>query len=102
MMKTNCWEYKNCGRQPGGEKVDELGVCPATIFVAGDGFCEGHHGGRACVYIAGTLCAGTIQGTHKEKEKNCARCDFFKDLKKEHGAEMNVFAFDRYVKNKEE
>jgi len=28
--KLNCWEFKKCGRQPGGPKVAELGVCPAT------------------------------------------------------------------------
>ena len=25
----DCWEYKNCGRQGGGERAAELGVCPA-------------------------------------------------------------------------
>ncbi len=30
-MKTNCWEVKNCGRQPGGAKVGELGACPAAM-----------------------------------------------------------------------
>ncbi len=25
-MKKNCWEHKNCGRQPGGAKAKELGV----------------------------------------------------------------------------
>lgn len=30
MSRTNCWEYFKCGREPGGSKVDELGVCPAA------------------------------------------------------------------------
>ena len=28
--KENCWEVKQCGRQPGGAKTGELGVCLAT------------------------------------------------------------------------
>jgi hypothetical protein len=28
--KLNCWEVKKCGREPGGVKVKELGVCPAS------------------------------------------------------------------------
>jgi len=31
MSKKNCWEVMNCGRQTGGTKVSEMGVCPAAI-----------------------------------------------------------------------
>lgn len=32
-MKLICWEVKKCGRQPGTEKSNDLGVCPtATNF----------------------------------------------------------------------
>ncbi|MBW1827057.1 MAG: hypothetical protein JRI78_08720 [Deltaproteobacteria bacterium] len=27
LPKVNCWEFMECGREPGGEFVDELGVC---------------------------------------------------------------------------
>ena len=37
MVKVNCWQFKECGRQPSGEKADELGVCPAAIEGAADG-----------------------------------------------------------------
>ena len=30
MSLINCWEVKKCGREPGGAKVAELGVCPAS------------------------------------------------------------------------
>jgi hypothetical protein len=30
IKRLNCWEFKKCGREPGGHKVEELGVCPAT------------------------------------------------------------------------
>ena len=30
-MSKNCWDYKNCGRQPGGSKVETYGLCPAAV-----------------------------------------------------------------------
>lgn len=26
-IEKNCWEFKKCGRETGGSKVKELGVC---------------------------------------------------------------------------
>ncbi|MBI5026246.1 MAG: hypothetical protein HZC12_05880 [Nitrospirae bacterium] len=100
MAKQNCWEFKKCGREPNGAKVNELGVCPAATFTATDGFCGGKNGGRACAYITGTFCAGIIQGTYREKEKNCTVCDFYKILRQEHGNEMTYLSFSTYVRGK--
>ncbi len=41
MKRRNCWEVKKCGRQPGGEKVEELGVCPAAELSEYDGINQG-------------------------------------------------------------
>ena len=38
MSRSNCWEVKKCGRQVGGVKVAELGVCPAASTKAANGF----------------------------------------------------------------
>jgi uncharacterized protein YunC (DUF1805 family) len=97
--KQNCWEFKKCGREPGGVNShnDE---CPAATFSLADGFCEGKNGGRACVYITGTYCDNKIQGTHREKEKNCQVCGFYNQLRSECKDEMNIFAFDMYSKEK--
>ncbi|HXW68738.1 MAG TPA: hypothetical protein VEJ88_03940 [Dissulfurispiraceae bacterium] len=62
----NCWEFKKCGREKGGIKSEELGVCPA--------FPE--HGKR-CARIAGTLCGGTVSGTFAKKLKSCTHCNFY-------------------------
>lgn len=56
MPKVNCWEWKKCGRQEGGAKVAELGVCPAAGADRIDGANCGLNGGRACWALAGTLC----------------------------------------------
>lgn len=34
-MKLNCWEFKKCGREPGGLKARERGACPATVNCTG-------------------------------------------------------------------
>jgi hypothetical protein len=82
-QKQNCWEFKNCGRQPGGSKVAELGVCPATVYQDLNGAHGGKNAGRACWAIAGSLCGGKIQGTYAQKLNNCWRCEFMNKVKKE-------------------
>ena len=83
--RVNCWEYKNCGRGPGGEKAAELGVCPAATSVAIDGLHGGDNGGRACWAVAGTLCGGETQGTYAQKLGSCQDCLFYALVVKEQG-----------------
>lgn len=85
MSKLNCWEFMNCGREPGGKNVSSLGVCPAAEDVSADGLNGGRNGGRLCWAIAGTLCDGKIQGTFAEKRLLCFACDFFRHVKEEEG-----------------
>jgi hypothetical protein len=82
-MKKNCWEVKNCGRQPGGPKVAELGVCPATGEMRLDGIHGGKNAGRACWVVAGTLCKGEIQGSFAKKFANCETCEFYLQVQKD-------------------
>jgi len=63
----NCWEFKKCGREKGGAKAHELGVCPAWP----------NHGTH-CAHVAGTLCGGKVQGTFAMKVAGCINCEFFK------------------------
>jgi hypothetical protein len=62
----NCWEYKKCGREQGGAKAKELGVCPAWPA-----------GGHQCARVGGTLCGGQVQGSFASKLGNCMKCDFY-------------------------
>src|SRR5512140_2111906 len=82
-MKQNCWEFKNCGREPGGRNVVELGVCPVGEDTRLDGIHEGKNAGRACWVLAGSLCGGKVQGTFAQKYSNCKICDFYKLVRKE-------------------
>jgi hypothetical protein len=88
MKKINCWEFFNCGREPGGEKVEELGICPAAISTEFEGVNDGEHGGRFCWVVAGTFCKGEVQGTNAKKFKDCINCDFLKYVNEENGREF--------------
>ena len=84
-MKKNCWEVKQCERYPGGQKVDEFGICPAAIEKRIHGVNGGINGGRICWAIEETLCGNNVQGSITEKLKDCLQCDFYGIVKKEEG-----------------
>ena len=90
-MKSNCWEFKKCGRQPGGDKAAELGICPAAIEKRVDGTNGGNNGGRTCWVMTGTLCRGEKQGNFAQKLLSCMQCDFYKAVLGEEGKDF-VFA----------
>lgn len=92
--KKNCWEIKSCGRNPGGDKVAEFGLCPVTMPGHYEGVNHGKHGGRFCWRIAGTLCGGEPQGNAAQKLFNCLDCDFFKQVIKEEGRNFKLSPAD--------
>lgn len=85
MEKYNCWELLECGRQEGGKKVSELGICPATQAGKGSGMNEGKQGGRICWAIAGTLCGEKVQGVFAQKRETCRMCPVYLLVKSEEG-----------------
>jgi len=89
-MKKNCWEFKNCGREPGGRHVFELGLCRAATEVRFDGVHEGKNAGRACWIVAGTSCKEEVQGIFAQRRKSCATCDFYRTIKGEEGSKFRV------------
>jgi hypothetical protein len=87
MYKRNCWEIKQCGRQPGGDKVNDLGVCPACTDTVCSGINDGVNAGRICWAIAGTFCGGKVQGNFAQKSVSCMSCEVFRLVKEEEGLE---------------
>lgn len=85
MNKVNCWEFKACGREPGGKRVAACGVCPAAIHGLYDNANGGVAAGRFCWAIAGTFCDDRIAGTFAEKMQDCLQCEFFKLVGAEEG-----------------
>jgi len=87
--KLNCWEYMKCERQPDGNKMDEMGVCPASLDDTFDGINFGKNAGRICWAVAGTCCGGNVQGTYAEKRDSCTSCQFYKLVQDEEGDFMS-------------
>ncbi|OGR02303.1 MAG: hypothetical protein A2511_03575 [Deltaproteobacteria bacterium RIFOXYD12_FULL_50_9] len=85
MQKRNCWEYMRCGREPGGGRVEELGLCAAATEVRLANANGGKNGGRACWALTGTLCGNRVQGTFANKLGNCRLCEFYLRVKQEEG-----------------
>ncbi len=83
--KLNCWEFKKCGREPGGATEKELGACPVSSEVRLNSVHDGKNAGRACWVIAGTLCGGEVQGSFARKHISCTSCDFYLLVQKEEG-----------------
>ena len=85
--KLNCWDFFQCGREPNGDKADELCECPAaTISALPDGqYNAGDYLGRRCWRMAGTLCNNQVQGTFAKKIESCRQCLFYLKVKAEEG-----------------
>jgi c-di-GMP-binding flagellar brake protein YcgR len=88
--KKNCWEFTQCGREPGGSNADEMGVCPAALDSEANGIHGGKNGGRICWAVAGTFCKGERQGSFVDKQLSCMNCEFFRQLKEEEGKSFNL------------
>lgn len=74
--RLNCWEFKNCGREPGGVNAEKDGVCAAALEGRLDGFHGGTNAGRACWAVAGTYCQTQKEGTFAQMLTDCMNCDF--------------------------
>jgi hypothetical protein len=90
MVKSNCWEIKNCGRELGGNRNSEFGICPAANDSSCDGINGGKNSGRICWAIAGTFCGGKVQGDFAQKSVSCMSCEVFKQIKSEEGPDSFI------------
>ena len=89
-MKQNCWEIKKCGREEGGSKVNECGVCPAFTSQEANGTNYGKNGGRVCWAVSGTFCAGKKHGTFAQKQLSCMSCDVYNKVALEEGDNFSL------------
>jgi hypothetical protein len=90
MSKLNCWKIKKCGKEPGGDNVQNTGVCPASTEESCDGINNGKNAGRICWAVAGTFCGGKAQGDFAQKAVSCMGCEVFKQIKKEEGIDAFI------------
>jgi eukaryotic-like serine/threonine-protein kinase len=95
----NCWEFKKCGREPGGKNAEELGVCPASIEFKSDGMNSGVNGGRCCWALTGTLCQDQVQGDFTEKANGCLKCEFYQKVLIEESKDGNYSNPSKIIKS---
>lgn len=81
--KLNCWDAKQCGREAGGARVHELGVCPAFTLTAADGINGGRNAGRICWAVTGTFCGAEVRGCEAKQHLSCMTCEFYKHVMQE-------------------
>lgn len=92
--KMSCWEFKKCGREPGGVSVDKLGGCPAAEDASFNGLNGGKNGGRICWAVSGTLCENRIEGLFAKKYLSCIDCDFFNKVWEEEKNDLKLLKSD--------
>ena len=84
--KLNCWEFKRCGREPGGDRVGELGECPAPLDASADRMNSGRNAGRICWAVSGHFSDdGEIRCATAKELVSCMACEFFKSVLQEEG-----------------
>jgi hypothetical protein len=72
MIKYNCWEFMKCGREPGGDRADELGICPVSSEFSANGLNGGVNGGRICWIIDENGCNDKLM----HRADHCFQCEF--------------------------
>lgn len=84
-MKTNCWDFMNCGREIGGFAEESMGTCSAITYISFSGTNGGFRSGRYCWYVAGSFQKSTRDCACISKIEDCSQCGFFQLVKKEEG-----------------
>ena len=88
--KINCWEFKKCGREPGGKNALTEGVCPAATESRADGIHQGTNGGRCCWVISDSYYKMSKDGDFTDYFPHCRNCEFYAVVKK--NSELLVMA----------
>ncbi len=87
--KINCWEFRNCGMEPGGIFADIYGPCPVPKMMKFDGVNSGRGAGRACwmVMNSGTQAEPFIC---RNNRLSCYHCAFFQRVQSEEDRKVVV------------
>ncbi len=76
--KINCWEFKECGREPGGNNISELGVCAVSTHEKLNGIHGGINVGRCCWVLLNACFTKTERPKNfNEHTARCSKCDFY-------------------------
>jgi len=98
LSNINCWEFTKCGREPGGENSEQLGVCPATVEDKFNGINNGRNGGRFCWFVEETNCSRISNEAFIDRFELCQKCAFFLLVQKQETRHMVVVRNDLETK----
>ncbi|MEO5356363.1 MAG: hypothetical protein H7844_03575 [Nitrospirae bacterium YQR-1] len=100
--KLNCWEFHNCGRQPGGVNEEKWGLCPVTTATSFNGLHGGTNAGRACWAVLPSI--GDKKESYAAKIRRCTKCEFhqlvIREEEKYHSAVKHLKKYKEEVKTK--
>ena len=83
MRKINCWEFKQCGRQPGGHNEKEFGTCATALKMKFNKINRGVNGGRFCWHVTDSFCEFDTHGSFAKDSNTCKNCEFRKLVEQE-------------------
>ena len=81
MPKLNCWEFNNCGMEPGGIFAKKYGPCPVPKMMKYDGINGGRGAGRACWSIMSS--SRDSRMICRNSRQSCFRCSFYNRVQNE-------------------
>jgi len=80
--KLNCWEYRNCGMEPGGIFSEIYGTCPVATMMKHDGVNGGRGAGRVCWRVKNKATAKN-KVICRHYRQSCIHCDFYRRVHSE-------------------
>lgn len=91
--RLNCWEYFECGREPGGKNAETEDICPVTVKTEFNNSNQGKNAGRCCWAVSKNESdLGTQFST-------CLSCPFFAAVQYEESRffELNLTTKEFYA-----
>jgi hypothetical protein len=76
-QKINCWEFRNCGMEPGGIISKIYGECPVPKMMKRDGVNGGKGAGRDCWTIMHASASGNGPFICRNSRISCILCEFY-------------------------
>ncbi|MFH2036667.1 MAG: two-CW domain-containing protein [Candidatus Zixiibacteriota bacterium] len=90
--KLNCWEYHNCGMEPGGMFADiKNNPCPIPSLFKFDGINDGRGAGRYCWMIQDKTAGGNHEFICRNSNKSCCHCPFYIRVQNEEAEVVRQF-----------
>jgi len=75
--KLNCWEFRNCGLEPGGILAKIHGECPVPREMKKDGVNGGIGAGRSCWAVVNS-CHAVNRIAGRNRRRSCLECEFYR------------------------